>query len=154
MTNFRHFQTEGICRRQFRIWWKWQKLVKTGRKHRGKRRNCSLWAISPFPTVFSKDLYCRHCKKTRLVWEHLSNRTANNALCNRTKCLTLYHNWVLTNRRNLLETLWKKEQILITSIFFFFHNVYYPCGKNFNFGGTFTCIMLSANPIWFLFRKV
>ena len=28
----------------------------------GKRRNCSLRAISPFPTVFSKDLYCRHVK--------------------------------------------------------------------------------------------
>ena len=25
-----------------------------GRKHCGKRRNCSLRAISPFPTVFSK----------------------------------------------------------------------------------------------------
>ena len=32
------------------------------RKHYGKRRNCSLRAISPFPTVFSKDLYCRHIK--------------------------------------------------------------------------------------------
>ena len=28
----------------------------------GKRRNCSLRAISPFPTVFSKGLYCRHVK--------------------------------------------------------------------------------------------
>ena len=27
-----------------------------------KRRNCSLRAISLFPTVFSKDLYCRHVK--------------------------------------------------------------------------------------------
>ena len=33
-----------------------------GRKHCGKRRNCSLRAISPFPTVFSKDLCCRHVK--------------------------------------------------------------------------------------------
>ena len=33
-----------------------------GRKHCGKRRNCSLRAVSPFPTVFSKDLYCRHVK--------------------------------------------------------------------------------------------
>ena len=30
----------------------------------GKRRNCSLLAIPLFPTVFSKDLYCR-CLKTR-----------------------------------------------------------------------------------------
>ena len=28
----------------------------------GKRRNCSLRAISPFPTVFWKVLYCRHIK--------------------------------------------------------------------------------------------
>ena len=27
-----------------------------------KRRNCSLRAISPFPTVFSKDLFCKHVK--------------------------------------------------------------------------------------------
>ena len=27
-----------------------------------KRRNCSLWAISFFPTVFSKCLYCRPVK--------------------------------------------------------------------------------------------
>ena len=26
----------------------------------GKRRNCSLRAIFPFSTVFSKDLHCRH----------------------------------------------------------------------------------------------
>ena len=32
------------------------------KKHGGKRRNCSLRAISPFPTVFSKDLYCRPVK--------------------------------------------------------------------------------------------
>ena len=36
--------------------------MKTGRKHCGKRRNCSLRAISPFPTVFSKGLYRRHVK--------------------------------------------------------------------------------------------
>ena len=37
---------------------------KTGRKHCGKKRNCSLRAISPFPAVFSKDIlvYCRHAK--------------------------------------------------------------------------------------------
>ena len=52
----------------FLIWWKWQKVHKKVRKHWGKRRNCSLWAISPFPTVFSKDIYGRHVKKG-LVWE-------------------------------------------------------------------------------------
>ena len=28
----------------------------------GKKRNCSLRAISPFSTWFSKDSYCRHVK--------------------------------------------------------------------------------------------
>ena len=60
MTNFRPFQTERVCRRQFHIWFKWQSVFQTSRKHCGKRRNCSLRAISPFPTLFSKDLYCRH----------------------------------------------------------------------------------------------
>ena len=39
-----------------------KKNFHTDRKHSGKRRNCSLRAISPFPTVFSKDMYCRHVK--------------------------------------------------------------------------------------------
>ena len=34
----------------------------TGRKHCEKRRNCSLRAISPFPTVSPEDLYYRHVK--------------------------------------------------------------------------------------------
>ena len=47
-TNFRLFQIERV-------------LLK-GEKHCGKRRNSSSRAISPFPIVFSKDLYCRHIK--------------------------------------------------------------------------------------------
>ena len=56
-TNFRLFQTERVCRRQFQ----------TGRKHCGKRRNCSLRAISPFPTVFSKGLFLRGLKRCYCV---------------------------------------------------------------------------------------
>ena len=41
MTNFRLFHTETVCRRQFQIWRKWKKVIQTGRKHFGKRRNCS-----------------------------------------------------------------------------------------------------------------
>ena len=61
-TNFRLFQTQRLCRRQFKTCLKWQKVLQKDRKHCGKRRNCSLRAISPFPTVFSKGLYCRHVK--------------------------------------------------------------------------------------------
>ena len=61
-TNFRLFQTERACRRQFKFnenggqFFKWIENIV------GKGENCSLRAISPFPTVFSKDLYCRHVK--------------------------------------------------------------------------------------------
>ena len=33
----------------------------------GKEENCSLRAISHFPTVFPKDLYCRHIKTRACV---------------------------------------------------------------------------------------
>ena len=52
---------------QFQIWRKWQKVIQTGRKHCGKRRNCSLRAISPFPTVFSKGLFSRGVKRCHCV---------------------------------------------------------------------------------------
>ena len=39
-----------------------------GRKHCGKRRNCSLRAISPFPTVFSKGFFPRGVKNV-ILWE-------------------------------------------------------------------------------------
>ena len=41
-----------------------------GRKHCENRRNCSLRAVSPFPTAFSEDFYHRHVK-TGLVWERV-----------------------------------------------------------------------------------
>ena len=43
-----------------------------GRKDCGKRRNCSLRAISSFPIVFSKDLYFRHVKKQSLFGKGLN----------------------------------------------------------------------------------
>ena len=66
-TNFRTFQTERVCRRQFQIWRKWKKVIQIGRKHCGKRRNCLLWAISPFPTAFSKALFPRGVKRCHCV---------------------------------------------------------------------------------------
>ena len=66
-TNFRLFQTERASRRQFQIWRKWKKGIQTGGKHCGKRRNCSLRAISPSPTVFSKGLFPRGIKRCQCV---------------------------------------------------------------------------------------
>ena len=45
---------------------------RTGRKYYEERRNCSLRAISPFPTVISKDFYCRHVKKKGLFGKGLT----------------------------------------------------------------------------------
>ena len=70
-TNFKRLQSERVYRRQFRIWWKWQKVLKTSRKHLGKRRNYSLRAISPFPTVFSKRLVMQTRKNQGLFGKGL-----------------------------------------------------------------------------------
>ena len=37
MTNFGFCQTERVCRWQFQMGWKWQKVIQTGRKHCGKK---------------------------------------------------------------------------------------------------------------------
>ena len=66
-TNFSIFQTERVCRRQFQIRRKWQQVIQSGRKHFGKRRNCSLGAISLFPTVFPKGLFPRGVKRCHCV---------------------------------------------------------------------------------------
>ena len=54
MANFRLFETQRVCRRQFWILGKCQKLLQYDRKYRGKWRKCLLRAISPFPKVFSE----------------------------------------------------------------------------------------------------
>ena len=44
------------------------KFSTMGRKHCGKRRNCLLFAISPFPAVSSKNLFCRYVKTIDCLW--------------------------------------------------------------------------------------
>ena len=61
-TNLGLCQTESFCRRQFQIRQKWKRVLQTGRKHCWESKNCSLRAISPLPTVFSRGLYCGHVK--------------------------------------------------------------------------------------------
>ena len=53
-TNFRLVQIERVCRQQFQFCWKWQKALKTGRKHCGKRRNCSYTSNFSFSHVFKR----------------------------------------------------------------------------------------------------
>ena len=41
-----------------KIWTNWDTTICLSRKHRRKRQNCSLRAIVPFPTMFSKAVCC------------------------------------------------------------------------------------------------
>ena len=72
MANFRLFQTERVCRRQFRIWWKWQKDIQTGRKHCGKRRNCSLRENFSFSHSVFKRLVSQGLQKVSLCGNGLN----------------------------------------------------------------------------------
>ena len=62
MTNFRSFQTEKFADDNVKFDEHGREFSKWVEKYYGKRRNCLLQAISPFPTVFSKDLYYKHVK--------------------------------------------------------------------------------------------
>ena len=54
-----------------------RKFSNRGRKQCGKTKNCSLQAISPLPTLFSKDMYFKHVKtrKGLINWCIVSNNT-------------------------------------------------------------------------------
>ena len=74
-----------------------------GRKQCGKKRNCSLRAISPFPVVFSKDLYCRHVKNQGLFGKGLRRKHSEDLSfgTHNPKSYSL-------NGRKLLKRLWGK----------------------------------------------
>ena len=81
----------------------------------GKGRNCSWWAITPFFTVFSKDMHCRHVKTiinaSRVSWhfghwEHVINPFPNKPW--------FLHVW----STSLLKTLWEKEKLLGSNLSF------------------------------------
>ena len=93
---------------------------KKGSKHCRKRRNCSLQAISSFPTVFSKDLYSRHVKTRACL--RISMTLLFNPFPNKPMFLRVYHT-------SLLKTLWEKKILLVTSNFSFSHSVLYPFGE-------------------------
>ena len=68
-TNFRLFQTERVCSLNFKFDENGREVSKT---LWGKRRNCSLRAISSSPQCFQKT-YCRHVKPG-LVWERVKTQ--------------------------------------------------------------------------------
>ena len=70
MKKKRLFKTERDCKRQFHCS-NWQEVLQMGRKHCVKWKNCSLRAISPFPTVLKK-MFCGHVKNPGLVLERVN----------------------------------------------------------------------------------
>ena len=71
MTNFRLFQTERVCRRQFQIRRKWQEVIQTGRKHCGKRRNIRYEQFLLFQQCFQKACF-PGASKGGIVWEWIN----------------------------------------------------------------------------------
>ena len=57
---------------------KWQKFFKSIENDVGKIINCLLQAISPFPTVFSKDLSCRNIKSRACLGQDQLDLTHDN----------------------------------------------------------------------------
>ena len=93
-----------------------------GRKHCGKRRNCSLRAISPFPVVFSKDLYCRHVKTRACLGNGLVSKNYHfyhKLEAYRTFSQTIHNSKGLKGKKPL-KTLREEGKMLVSSIFSFF----------------------------------
>ena len=69
MTNFRLFPTERVCRQQFQIWWKWQKVIQMGRKHCGEKGEIARYEqFLIFPRCFQKACL-PGASKGVIVWE-------------------------------------------------------------------------------------
>ena len=92
MTNFRLFQIETVCRRQFQNGWKWQKVCKTIRKHCGKKEKSLVTSNFSFAyTVFIRFVW-QTCKNQGLFGKGLWVKRVNardSCLCRSTN-ITLF----------------------------------------------------------------
>ena len=98
-TNYRLYQTERVCRRQFQVSCKWQTVPQTGRKHCRKRRNCSLRAISSFPSVF-KRLFLQTRKNQGLYGKGL-NVSLSDLKLSSANSFSLDHSKILSSGNSL-----------------------------------------------------
>ena len=78
MSNSRLFQTKRVCRQHFSDLIKIAE-IKLSKWVENTTGNCSKRVISPFPTVFSKDLYWRHVKNQELFGKSLNNNVFQKA---------------------------------------------------------------------------
>ena len=87
-TNFRLVQIKHSADDNFKFDENTRKLSERVENTVGKRRNCSLRAISPFPTVFSKGLFARGVKRCHCVGIGYNYREFHNTLCSKKKVCT------------------------------------------------------------------
>ena len=78
-TNFRGFQTERVCICQFRIWWKWQKVLQTGRKHWKKKKLLGTSNFSFFHSVFKRLVL--HKSNKGLFWKWFKSASPVSCFC-------------------------------------------------------------------------
>ena len=108
-TNFRLFQTERVCRRQFSVSRKWQKVLQQARKLNEKEK---LLVTSNFS--FSHSVFKRLVKQIRKTQGFLERV---NPFPNKPWFL-------LVCNVSPLKTLWEKEKSLTMSNFSFSHSVF------------------------------
>ena len=65
-----------------------------------------------------------------------------------TNTLPLNHDFQRLSERTLLKTLWEKEKMLVTSIFSFFHNVFYSIREKMHHLSSFKNCRLRMLSIW------
>ena len=80
-TNFRLFQTERVCRRQFQIWQKWQKVIKTGRKTLWEKEKLLVTSKFSFSHSVFKRLVSQGCQKVSLSENGLRGMKTNYQQC-------------------------------------------------------------------------
>ena len=93
---------------------KWGTTIWLSRKHCGKKRNCSLWAISSFPTMFSKAVSC-WCVKMSICGVKGLAAIADRANQDQTACIIIC-SLILT--------------ILLCLLFYFMIETYYYSGNS------------------------
>ena len=106
MTNFRLFQTERVCRRQFQIDENGRKLSKWVENTVGKGEIARYEQFLLFPQCFQKACF-PGVSKGVIVWEWV------NPFTNKPLILHVYN-------VDLVETLWAKEKLLVIRNFCFF----------------------------------
>ena len=100
--NVRLFQTERICRRQFQIWWKWQKVIQKGRKTLWEKEKLLVtsnfsFSHNVFKRLVSKGRFQKACFQGVIVWECVNSLPHNK--------LYTGSNWKISRRQNICN--WK-----------------------------------------------